>query len=264
MLNGYVIACQNRTQLFSENDVSIIFGNLPELYTFQEKILQNLEAVYKGTETKIADLADIFTENGSEFEIYSTYCNNHPCAVKRLQTFQEHIKYRIFFEKCRLSQNMIEIDLAGFLLTPIQRICKYPLQLQELLKTFDESDPDFSHVESAISTMKKLANEINERKRKHEERAKIQKWQSNCLQWRGADVLEHSSRLIYSGEMTRSYLGRRELRTGFLFDGQLVLVKSDGQRKRQFYFRERIDIRYCEIELKIQCKFVTIFKWISP
>ena len=31
-------------------------------------------------------------------------------------------------------QGLIEIPLDGYLLTPVQRICKYPLQLAELLK----------------------------------------------------------------------------------------------------------------------------------
>ena len=86
---------------------------------------------------------------------------------------------------------MIEIDLAGFLLTPIQRICKYPLQLQELLKTYDAEDETFAWVENALCTMKRLANEINERKRKYEERAKIIKWQNSCQHWRGPSILEH-------------------------------------------------------------------------
>lgn len=76
-----------------------------------------------------------FYFKGEGFSIlYSEYCNTHPAACAELQRLMKLGKYKHFFEACRLLQQMIDISIAGFLLTPVQKICKYPLQLGELLK----------------------------------------------------------------------------------------------------------------------------------
>jgi len=66
--------------------------------------------------------------------------------------------------------------------------------------------------------------------------------------------------LVHSGFLIRSIAGRRETRTGYLFDGQLILVKPDNLRKNQSFYRERIDLYYCHPRIHGHCKFTQILQ----
>lgn len=81
-----------------------------------------------------SQIAAFFTSQQDGFWIYSEYCNNHLDACMELSKLMRDGRYQHFFEACRLLQQMIDIAIDGFLLTPVQKICKYPLQLAELLK----------------------------------------------------------------------------------------------------------------------------------
>jgi len=78
---------------------------------------------------------------------------------------------------------MIELKLDAFLLTPIQRICQYPLQLNELLKYTSYEHKDYDNIQQALNTMRDVANYINERKRRMEYAEIIHKWQHTVECW---------------------------------------------------------------------------------
>ena len=78
---------------------------------------------------------------------------------------------------------MIEIPLEGFLLTPVQKICKYPLQLKELLRFTAQHHADYNDLKVAIEVMRNITSMINERKRRTEERQNLQRWQKSVVGW---------------------------------------------------------------------------------
>lgn len=74
---------------------------------------------------------------------------------------------------------MAKLTLEGFLLTPVQRICRYPLQLFELLKATPPRHRDRIALEQAHCTMRAVAAHINDAKRRVDAIQKIVLWQRN-------------------------------------------------------------------------------------
>lgn len=245
---GYIRQCKKHTVMFTEAQLNTIFGNIEDIYKFQRKFLKDLEKQYNKEEPHLSEIGTCFLQHQEGFDIYSEYCNNHPGACVELSKLMKQGKYRHFFEACRLLQQMIDIAIDGFLLTPVQKICKYPLQLGELLKYTTPEHSDYENVKAAYEAMKNVACLINERKRRLESINKIAQWQVSIVGWEGLDILARSSELIHSGELTSiSKQGKSQQRTFFLFDHQLVFCKKDLLRRDILYYKGRVDMD--EVEL---------------
>ncbi|XP_071979514.1 rho guanine nucleotide exchange factor 9 isoform X1 [Engystomops pustulosus] len=246
---GYLKQCRKRRDMFSDEQLKVIFGNIEDIYRFQMGFVRDLEKQYNNEEPHLSEIGPCFLEHQDGFWIYSEYCNNHLDACMELSKLMKDGRYQHFFEACRLLQQMIDIAIDGFLLTPVQKICKYPLQLAELLKYTAQDHSDYRYVAAALAVMRNVTQQINERKRRLENIDKIAQWQASVLDWEGDDILDRSSELIYTGEMQWIYqpYGRQQQRVFFLFDHQLVLCKKDLIRRDILYYKGRMDMDKFEV-----------------
>ncbi|KAL7395860.1 hypothetical protein ABVT39_024533 [Epinephelus coioides] len=246
---GYLRQCRKRVDMFNDDQLKVIFGNIEDIYRFQMGFVRDLEKQYNTEEPHLSEIGPCFLEHQDGFWIYSEYCNNHLDACMELSKLMRDGRYQHFFEACRLLQQMIDIAIDGFLLTPVQKICKYPLQLAELLKYTAQEHSDYRYVAAALAVMRNVTQQINERKRRLENIDKIAQWQASVLDWEGDDILDRSSELIYTGELSWIYqpYGRSQQRVFFLFDHQLVLCKKDLIRRDILYYKGRIDMDRYEV-----------------
>uniref|UniRef100_A0A915A9K8 Spermatogenesis-associated protein 13 n=1 Tax=Parascaris univalens TaxID=6257 RepID=A0A915A9K8_PARUN len=247
LVKGFIEQTRRRTEMFSPSRILRIFGNLEAIYALHCKFLRELELAYNQNAPENSCVGTAFLRNRSSFSIYSEYCNNRPVSCAELAALSEKSHYHEFFEACRLLRGMPKLSLEGFLLTPVQRICRYPLQLAELLKATPVSHLDREPVQAAATAMKTVAALINEKKRRLESLQKIALWQRNVEGWRGPDLVETNCRMVHSGEVScrcvtdGSILWHKDVLL-FLFDQSLIICKKDIIKKNHYLFRDRISL----------------------
>lgn len=135
------------------NTKNILFGNLPEIYEFHNKVfLLNLESCIGAPER----VGYCFLERREDFQMYEKYCQNKPRSDSLWRQFSDSA----FFQEC---QKKLEHKLAldSYLLKPIQRLTKYQLLLKELLK-YSIHSVGVQELQEALGSMLDLLKSVND------------------------------------------------------------------------------------------------------
>uniref|UniRef100_A0A452SVN5 Phosphatidylinositol-3,4,5-trisphosphate dependent Rac exchange factor 1 n=1 Tax=Ursus americanus TaxID=9643 RepID=A0A452SVN5_URSAM len=210
------------------------------------------------------ELGNVFLKFKDKFCVYEEYCSNHEKALRLLVELNKIPTVRAFLLSCMLlgGRKTTDIPLEGYLLSPIQRICKYPLLLKELAKRTPGKHPDHPAVQSALQAMKTVCSNINETKRQMEKLEALEQLQSHIEGWEGSNLTDICTQLLLQGTLLKISAGNIQERAFFLFDNLLVYCKrksrvtgSKKSTKRTksingslYIFRGRINTEVMEVE----------------
>ncbi|CAG8610451.1 20797_t:CDS:10 [Cetraspora pellucida] len=183
----YFIQAQE-VPIFNPYDCKTIFSNLPDIIDFSEHFLNSLLVASGIGEAdddpeKHYELENDNTSIGEEFArmmkksqgedsrleaVYGEYCKRHEAAVQKLQEFDNDEEVQGFLQKCKsqCEGRTRSWDIASLLIKPVQRVLKYPLLLQQILSLTKPSHPDYEHLKFSFSEITKVAERINEIKRR--------------------------------------------------------------------------------------------------
>jgi hypothetical protein len=73
------------------------------------------------------------------------------------------------------------LDLQALLITPVQRIPRYKLLFEELLKQTPSDDPEFLEIQDCLKTIKEVANKVNAAVEEKNRRDKLLQVQQRLL-----------------------------------------------------------------------------------
>ncbi|XP_075427394.1 phosphatidylinositol 3,4,5-trisphosphate-dependent Rac exchanger 1 protein isoform X2 [Ascaphus truei] len=256
-------AIDKEEKCISEDNVKILFSNIEDILEVHKEFLAALEFSLQPEPQSHHELGNVFLKFKTRFCVYEEYCSNHEKALRLLMELNKIPNVRAFLLGCMLlgGRKTTEIPLEGYLLTPIQRICKYPLLLKELAKRTPTKHPDHQAVHSALQAMKTVCTNINETKRQMEKLEALEHLQSHIEGWEGSNLTDICTQLLLQGTLLKISAGNIQERMFFLFDNLLVYCKRKSRvagkkstkRTKSFngslyIFRGRINTEVMEVE----------------
>ncbi|GAB0100254.1 pleckstrin homology domain-containing family G member 4B isoform X5 [Sergentomyia squamirostris] len=204
---------------------NVIFGNVERIYEFhQQYFLEELERFEKNP----LKVGSTFLRHENKFYLYALYNKNKPKSDSLMS------EYGTTFFKSKQLELKDKMDLASYLLKPVQRMGKYALLLQQLMKAC-------SNIQGPA--VRYIAEDLEELKRA-EEMVRFQLRHGNDLlamdSLRDCDVnVKEQGRLLRQNEFLvwQGRGGKKSLRQVFLFEELVLFSKA-----RRFPDRKNLDL----------------------
>lgn len=201
------------TGAISANDSTLeqLFGDVAELVEFQRRFLVALEfqASFPSDQQRFGY---VFQSAKLGLEMYEN------AAISQKQSQDAIIND---LPRLQLLSHIIEptYELQAMLIKPVQRICKYPLLLRELIKLTPPDWPYAEELNSGSEVMKAITARVNETQRRVENIDKVKELNDRMRDWRGHNVSDFGDLLL---------------------DGVFPVVKTGFERDYHLYLFENI------------------------
>eukprot|EP01130_Rhizamoeba_saxonica_P012134 TRINITY_DN5092_c0_g1_i2.p1 TRINITY_DN5092_c0_g1~~TRINITY_DN5092_c0_g1_i2.p1 ORF type:complete len:458 (-),score=77.65 TRINITY_DN5092_c0_g1_i2:42-1415(-) len=162
--------------IISEVERDTLFANVTELLPLNKnKILARFEEILtqaemNGIPISQVNFGDVFLELADHLRVYSEYCSNQPNALAELSRLRnENQDFASFVSDAMLKEERVKgLDINSYLIKPVQRLCKYPLLLREMIKLTKDTDVEYTKLQEAAQKLGVTVTEVNEIQRRAE------------------------------------------------------------------------------------------------
>ncbi|XP_049454673.1 guanine nucleotide exchange factor VAV3-like isoform X3 [Epinephelus fuscoguttatus] len=229
-------------KFFSASEIDKVFVNIPDLVKLHKSLMVDVQDSILNKNA--LNLYQIFISYKERLLIYGIYCSQVEIAIAVLDLIcKEKEDVRLKLEECSKRANNGKFTLRDLLVVPMQRVLKYHLLLQELVKhTHDAADK--SNLKIALDAMKDLAQFVNEVKRDNETLREIDQYQRSIENLN--QPLRSFGRPKGDGEvrMVSSVDKRKQDRHIFLFDVAVIVCKRRGDN---YEMKDILELNYFKI-----------------
>uniref|UniRef100_A0A4W3IMB0 Rho guanine nucleotide exchange factor (GEF) 7a n=1 Tax=Callorhinchus milii TaxID=7868 RepID=A0A4W3IMB0_CALMI len=235
LLSTYLRPLQASEKLGS-TDMAYLMGNLEDICSFQQILVQSLEECAKLPETQ-QKVGGCFVNLMLQMKsLYVTYCLNHPLGVNLLTEHSEELGE--FMEMKGASSPGILV-LTTSLSKPFMRLEKYPTLLKELERHMEDYHPDRPDIQKSMTSFKNLSAQCQEvRKRKELE---LQILTETVRGWEGEDI-KLLGNVIYMSQVMVQCGNEEKSERYFLLFPHVLLMLSASPRMSGFIYQGKLPL----------------------
>lgn len=218
-------------KLLGQKNSETVFSNVSMLLKIHEGLLKQLEKRRKEQGPIILNLGDMFIKSADAFVAYHVYCSNHSASLVKLENLlQSSRSLRNYVEEAAKQPQCRGMPLNSFLIKPVQRICKYPLLLKDILKHTEPEQPDAQALRSALDKVEMIINLVNEGARQADGVRKMLDIQSRFAE-KNLNIVSADRYLLREDVLYLVYGGLNKPRRLFLFNNLLMIARKDWRDK---------------------------------
>ncbi|XP_061921474.1 rho guanine nucleotide exchange factor 11 isoform X7 [Entelurus aequoreus] len=173
---------QKMRAVLNADELACIFPNLPQVYELHASLC---EALRKQRESLIVqDIGDVMLARfegaaGAEFqEQVSQLCRQQSQALELIKNKQrKDPRFAHIVQECEASRHCRRLQLRDLLVSEMQRLTKYPLLLDNIIKHTEAACPDLPALQQAQACCRGILQSVNEVIRETEHRQRLGQYQ---------------------------------------------------------------------------------------
>jgi hypothetical protein len=217
--------------IITQEGIDIIFSTLEQIRKNNKELLSMLRARLNSwhVDQLIGDVFNDALTNKKLLQPHVDFIQAYSKSTEgRMRFTKENGAFSQLLAVIRMLPPMEGRSLEDILINPIQRIPRYILLLNDMLKHTPEHHPDFGNLQTAASAFQTFATYINENNRRAETMSDIN------LRLIGYESLPENPerKLIHEGRLTQLASKDKIPRYVFLFNDVIVFGKDSNKKKK--------------------------------
>ena len=220
IVQEYFATPLEESKILPHKEFVTIFGDIPCILQVNKELLNCLE-------TAEDRIGPVFLQLAPYLKFYSTYASDFERGAQLVEKWNNKSKAFRSFVSSQESRPEVQLKLNSLLITPIQRVPRYKMLLEDVIKKTPEHHPDKESLKQALQQIGEVAQHIEERLKEHEMTKTMLDLQ-NSLAGGQPKILAPGRRLLKRGKLMkvpRAGGGHGQQRYFVLFSDILMYCK---------------------------------------